>query len=363
MRSEKKRPDPAVESLPIYGKFDLIVAGGGVSGIAAAVSAARGGMDVLLIEEGASLGREVSACFRIHTRGAEDGWAAEVLELLGRANAYRDGCMDASAAAILFDRLVLEAGRIRLALKAFPHQAVCEGGRVNGAVFASKAGRMVAMAPMVLDATEEGYVAASAGAEALPAFPPGPDGEYAFLMAFVGEGDAPDEIVIPDGSPHAGAKARILRTLWPGERLVMFDVSAPQSDASNRNRRSRVELAARELAVEFASILKSSIPAFSGSAMTASAWRARLRPAVQYKGRRDGNEGGILCEAICAGGKRRSISRGAVRPHGIEGLLLASPAADIGAEAAEALADFADAALLGEKVGRLCAGMAVGAGR
>ncbi|MCX7804856.1 MAG: hypothetical protein N3A38_06660, partial [Planctomycetota bacterium] len=100
-----------------------------------------------------------------------------------------------------------------------------------------------------------------------------------------------------------------------------------------------------------------------GAAMTASAWRARIRPAVQYAGRRGGSDDEPLCDLVCAEGGRRTVSRGAVRPRGVEGLLLASPAADIGAEAAEALADFADAAELGEKVGMLCAGRTVAAGR
>ena len=41
-------------------KYDLIVVGGGISGVAAAVSAAREGMSVLLIEKFGSLGGAMS---------------------------------------------------------------------------------------------------------------------------------------------------------------------------------------------------------------------------------------------------------------------------------------------------------------
>ena len=41
-------------------KYDLIVVGGGISGVGAAVSAAREGLDVLLIEKFGSLGGAMS---------------------------------------------------------------------------------------------------------------------------------------------------------------------------------------------------------------------------------------------------------------------------------------------------------------
>ena len=44
------------ERIPVRGEYDLIVAGGGVAGVAAAVSAARMGKRVLLIEKSVSLG-------------------------------------------------------------------------------------------------------------------------------------------------------------------------------------------------------------------------------------------------------------------------------------------------------------------
>ena len=43
-------------------QYDLIVAGGGLSGVAAAVAAAREGMRVLLIEKNANLGGAASNC-------------------------------------------------------------------------------------------------------------------------------------------------------------------------------------------------------------------------------------------------------------------------------------------------------------
>ena len=43
-------------------KYNLIVAGGGLSGVAAAVSAARAGLEVLLVEKSGCLGGAMSNC-------------------------------------------------------------------------------------------------------------------------------------------------------------------------------------------------------------------------------------------------------------------------------------------------------------
>ena len=43
--------------------YNLIVAGGGLTGVAAAVSAAREGLEVLLIEKSGCLGGAMSNCF------------------------------------------------------------------------------------------------------------------------------------------------------------------------------------------------------------------------------------------------------------------------------------------------------------
>lgn len=47
--------EPA-RTLPVYGEFDVVVVGGGPSGLAASVSAARHGAKVLLVERYGFLG-------------------------------------------------------------------------------------------------------------------------------------------------------------------------------------------------------------------------------------------------------------------------------------------------------------------
>ena len=73
--------------IPVVGKYDAIVAGAGPSGIAAAVSAARRGVKVLLIEYAGSVGG-------ISTTGLMSHWT-------GSANSklYHEFCQKARMAA------------------------------------------------------------------------------------------------------------------------------------------------------------------------------------------------------------------------------------------------------------------------
>ena len=79
-------------------KYNLLVAGGGLSGVAAAVSAAREGLSVALIEKSGMLGGAMSNClvfpFMRYWSKTEDGKNAESLsrgifeEMINRAKEY-----------------------------------------------------------------------------------------------------------------------------------------------------------------------------------------------------------------------------------------------------------------------------------
>ena len=50
------KPFEISEKIPVKGSYDVLVAGGGVAGVSAALSASRAGKKVLLLEKGAFLG-------------------------------------------------------------------------------------------------------------------------------------------------------------------------------------------------------------------------------------------------------------------------------------------------------------------
>ena len=187
--------------IPIYGKCDVLVVGGGPSGTAAAVAAGRLGADVILLERynhlgGLSTGGLVIWIDRMtdwEGRHVIRGFAEELFERLpadavvGPARAEW-GSRDPARAAywshrtasyhgvvtwsptidperlkLLSQELVLES-KVRLVFHTWAAAPIVEGGAVRGAIFESKAGRQAIFAKVVVDATGDGDMFARAGA-------------------------------------------------------------------------------------------------------------------------------------------------------------------------------------------------------
>ena len=192
--------EPARES-PIYHRCDVLVAGGGPSGCAAALSAARAGADVVLLERynhlgGLSTGGLVIWIDRMTDwsgRHVIRGFAEEVLDRMPpegvagpspedwgskdpakavywgqRTSAFHGivswaPTLDPERLKVLSQEMLLEAG-VRLVFHSWAAAPIVEDGRVTGAVFESKAGRQALMAKVVVDATGDGDMFARAGA-------------------------------------------------------------------------------------------------------------------------------------------------------------------------------------------------------
>lgn len=188
--------------IPIHATCDVLVVGGGPSGTAAAVSAARGGADVVLLERynhlgGLSTGGLVIWIDRMTDWSGQPvirGFAEDILARLprdaiagppreewGSRDAGRAGywaqrtsafhgvvtwspTVDPEALKLASQRLVLENG-VRLVLHAWAATPIVEAGAVRGAIFESKQGRRAVRARVVVDATGDGDLFARAGAE------------------------------------------------------------------------------------------------------------------------------------------------------------------------------------------------------
>jgi flavin-dependent dehydrogenase len=176
--------------LPILRKGDVVIVGGSVAGIAAAVQFARGGSKVVVVEHRNYLGREVSAMLKPWVDLGRLAAGGQVPEPI--ATCLRKMNVDASAGEIplgmdvfklSLEDLLLEAG-VELVYASLPTEALVAGGAIRGVVIGNKSGRQVLQGPLVLDATSTALVARVAGAE----FEPETTDDFQFIRMMEMEG-------------------------------------------------------------------------------------------------------------------------------------------------------------------------------
>jgi FAD dependent oxidoreductase len=165
------------QKVPIRYKTGILVVGGGPAGFSAAVSAARRGHDVMLVERGGYLGGMwtlglLSPYFDNNTKG---GINRELRELLKTRNAWGGMCdisFDRCQMIMALDEIAQSAG-VKMLLYSIAEETIMEDDRVTGVIIASKSGPAAILADIVIDCSGDGDIAAEAGAE----FKKGRDGD------------------------------------------------------------------------------------------------------------------------------------------------------------------------------------------
>lgn len=166
-------------------KYDIIVTGGGFAGAAAAISAARCGAKVLLIEKSGSLGGAATNCLvtpfmRNSTTldgeitNLSAGLFAEIRDRLielgkitGETQSlelgkYRNRAIHQEHLKIVLDRMAIEAG-VDLLFHACLCNVSTENGKISSITVATKAGNIELCADYFIDATGDGDLAVQAG--------------------------------------------------------------------------------------------------------------------------------------------------------------------------------------------------------
>ena len=148
--------------------YDLIVAGGGVAGVAAAVSAAREGLQVLLVEQTGVAGGEMTNALvypfmRYTLRKSGRVLAAGLFaEMRRRWEAFGEPSWEAYK--FVFDDMLTEAG-VEMLFHAQIFDAATDGRRITGISVATCSGRQELHARMFIDATGDGALFALAGCD------------------------------------------------------------------------------------------------------------------------------------------------------------------------------------------------------
>lgn len=161
---------------PVVDDVEILVCGGGVAGVAAATAAARNGAKVSLIERYGFLGGLATGGLVITTPPLNNGINSEIRQRLEDSRTYLEctslGDDPATQGLIAVDPEVLKYELLRMLLKedvklllhTYIVQSIVEDNGIKGVVIENKAGRGAILAKVVVDATGDGDVSASAKA-------------------------------------------------------------------------------------------------------------------------------------------------------------------------------------------------------
>lgn len=151
-------------------QYDVIVAGGGPSGIAAAVSSARLGVRTLLLERYGIVGGMMTSGYVNPILGlAEPGTMRdEVLDMLGatwiETRNGKEMSVDTEQAKYLLLKFLKDAG-VEIALQTPVVDVIKENNALKGVVVSTQSGLKTIFGRVIVDATGDGMVAALSGAE------------------------------------------------------------------------------------------------------------------------------------------------------------------------------------------------------
>jgi ribulose 1,5-bisphosphate synthetase/thiazole synthase len=165
------------KQIPVKTSCQVLVVGSGPAGLSAAITAARAGADVMLVERYGcfggvitTVGMETLGWYRYPGTTHESNIGIEMENLAAKMGgtvkfAYNESeCLDADFFKIVADHLVRE-NKIRPLLHTFVVDVIMDGKTILGVIAESKSGRFAIKADRVIDCTGDADVAYLAGAK------------------------------------------------------------------------------------------------------------------------------------------------------------------------------------------------------
>ncbi len=171
--------------MEIYGSYDVVVVGGGTSGVSAAIAAARAGAHTILIERLGTLGGQMNVSGppgfayaymfnprreqiiggileETHSRLLKEGHAVPHTTPDFRIG-YSFSLVDPDYWGLLIFEMMAE-NRVHLLLHSLAVDVVKNGDSVKGVIVENCSGRQLVLGKVTIDCTGEGHLAAKAGA-------------------------------------------------------------------------------------------------------------------------------------------------------------------------------------------------------
>lgn len=294
--------------------FDVLVAGGGMAGVCAALAAARAGARTLLLERGAYFGGVATASAVVQfmgwkTAGGEHiigGIAREIADRLivrGASPGFDWYTMstgtrmdrlefDPEVLKLVLDEMLTEAAVVPL-LHSWVSRVEVSGGRITAVQALTKSGLLEFRPKVVIDATGDMDVLTAAGCEMLP-LEAGEELQPASLMFRMGPIDferidaiTPEEArEIARRGVESGCLGRLALSCnrIPGTADGWFNVTRLAVDGTDAFSLSRAEIEGRRQAFAGARFITENVPGCSSARMKALAGAVGVRETRRIRG-------------------------------------------------------------------------------
>jgi len=312
-----------VETLdtPIAGTYDVIVAGGGASGLVAAVAAARAGARVALVERAGCLGGTATSgmvaqyvgmfndtvrCVggigfeltqRIQEAGGSDGFRSYIMaEASANPVTIINFPFNPEIVKIVADDIIREAG-IDVLLHTRVVRPLLENGSVHGLVLENVSGRQALRSRMLVDATGDAVIAAGAGVPCVGEEPELRNERQPLSLVFrMSNVDVRKFRAIPRDQKRAIALEglRSGQLAWeslsfcstPGDTDAICLMSRIHGiDALNASSLTRAEQIGRQQIKKIVAFLRANVPGFERSVLAGIAERVGIRETRRIVGR------------------------------------------------------------------------------
>lgn len=163
------------KNIPVVGRYDVVVCGGGPAGFIAAIAAARKGASVALVEQYGFLGGMATTSYvaplSVFTYKGRKVIGGIPWEFIERLEELGGGLIEKPLGNVAFDpelykllcqRMVLEAG-VKLYLHSYLSGCVCGDGRISQVIIENKSGSQALEAAVFIDCTGDADLAYMAG--------------------------------------------------------------------------------------------------------------------------------------------------------------------------------------------------------
>jgi ribulose 1,5-bisphosphate synthetase/thiazole synthase len=343
---------------PVVAETEVLVCGGGFAGVAAAISAARNGAKVLLLEKGGYLGGLCTAGLVITTPPLDNGLNADFARRLQRKGAYAPTrgseaeivglnfhALDPEILKYEFLQMLLEQA-VKVLFHTYIVGPVLEGRTITGVVMENKAGRQAVLAKVVVDATGDADVAASAGAPFRLFRKPmtmmfnmvGVDaekvlariGNWGGIRKLVQEGIDQGKLSYDLGlSPQFGSPGVYMEKLVHDGQVNVWSGNVLDLNGVDPFDLTRAEMVTREHAMRLAAFLKENIPGFEKSRIEVTANQVGVRASRQIVGEASPNshevKNTVFPDTVVKpyAGSEMRLPYGCLLPRGVENLLVA----------------------------------------